>query len=97
MSYLLSAGIGFAALLYFSGFFSGSETAFFSLSKLDLGEMPPGSRVRRLMDKPEKLLIAILVGNTLVNVAAARSLPRCTRCSGTSTSPAGTRVFCPSS
>ena len=69
MSYLLPAGIGFAALLYFSGFFSGSETAFFSLSKLDLGEMPPGSRVRRLMDKPEKLLIAILVGNTLVNVA----------------------------
>jgi CBS domain containing-hemolysin-like protein len=69
MSYLLPAGIGFAVLLYFSGFFSGSETAFFSLSKLDLGEMPPGSRVRRLMDKPEKLLIAILVGNTLVNVA----------------------------
>ncbi|MCK4410287.1 MAG: HlyC/CorC family transporter [Candidatus Eisenbacteria sp.] len=71
MSYLLSAGIGFAALLYFSGFFSGSETAFFSLSKLDLSEMPPGSSVRRLMEKPEKLLIAILVGNTLVNVAAA--------------------------
>ena len=70
MSYLLSAGIGFAALLYFSGLFSGSETAFFSLSKLDLGEMPPKSRVRRLMEEPEKLLIAILVGNTLVNVAA---------------------------
>ncbi len=69
MSYLLPAGIGFAALLYFSGFFSGSETAFFSLSKLDLGEMPPGSRVRRLMERPERLLIAILVGNTLVNVA----------------------------
>ncbi|MCK4679775.1 HlyC/CorC family transporter [bacterium] len=71
MSYLLPAGIGFAALLYLSGLFSGSETAFFSLSKLDLSEMPPGSRVRRLMNKPEKLLIAILVGNTLVNVATA--------------------------
>ncbi len=70
MTYLVPAGIGFAALLYFSGLFSGSETAFFSLSKLDLGEMPPKSRVRRLMEKPEKLLIAILVGNTLVNVAA---------------------------
>ncbi len=71
MNYLLPAGIGFAALLYLSGLFSGSETAFFSLSNLDLGEMSPGSRVRRLMDKPERLLIAILVGNTLVNVAAA--------------------------
>jgi CBS domain containing-hemolysin-like protein len=71
MNYLLSAGIGFAVLLYFSGLFSGSETAFFSLSKLDLSEMPPGSRVRRLMERPERLLIAILVGNTLVNVAAA--------------------------
>ena len=70
MTYLVSTGIGFAILLYFSGLFSGSETAFFSLSKLDLGEMPPDSRVRRLMEKPERLLIAILIGNTLVNVAA---------------------------
>jgi len=70
MTYLVSTGIGFAVLLYFSGLFSGSETAFFSLSKLDLGEMPPDSRVRRLMEKPERLLITILLGNTLVNVAA---------------------------
>lgn len=70
MSYLLSVGIGLSVLLYLSGQFSGSETAFFSLSKLDLGEMPPGSRIRRLMEHPERLLIAILVGNTLVNVAA---------------------------
>lgn len=70
MTYLVSTGIGFAALLYFSGLFSGSETAFFSLSKLDLGEMPEGSRVRRMMEEPERLLIAILLGNTLVNVAA---------------------------
>ncbi len=39
MTFLISAGIGFAVLLYFSGLFSGSETAFFSLSKLDLSEM----------------------------------------------------------
>ena len=70
MTYLISASIGFAVLMYLSGLFSGSETAFFSLSKLDLGEMSPESRVRRLMEKPERLLIAILVGNTLVNVAA---------------------------
>ncbi|HYW68282.1 MAG TPA: hemolysin family protein [bacterium] len=70
MTYLVSTGIGFAILLFFSGLFSGSETAFFSLSKLDLGEMSPDNRVRRLMEKPERLLIAILIGNTLVNVAA---------------------------
>jgi len=71
MTYLVSAGIGFAALLYLSGLFSGSETAFFSLSKLELGEMAPDNRVRRLMKRPERLLIAILLGNTFVNVAAA--------------------------
>jgi putative hemolysin len=70
MTYLISAGIGFAVLLCLSSLFSGSETAFFSLSKLDLGEMAPRSRIRRLMEAPERLLIAILVGNTLVNVAA---------------------------
>jgi CBS domain containing-hemolysin-like protein len=70
MTYLVTTGIGFAVLLYFSGMFSGSETAFFSLSKLDLCEMPPRSRICRLMEAPERLLIAILVGNTLVNVAA---------------------------
>jgi CBS domain containing-hemolysin-like protein len=70
MSFLIAAAIGFAALLYFSGLFSGSETAYFSLSRLDLSEMDPRSRARRLMDVPERLLIAILLGNTLVNVAA---------------------------
>ncbi|MBN2564277.1 MAG: HlyC/CorC family transporter [Candidatus Eisenbacteria bacterium] len=67
---IVSAAVGFAALLYLSGMFSGSETAYFSLSKLDLGQLPPGGRIRRLMERPERLLIAILVGNTLVNVAA---------------------------
>ena len=70
MSYFVTVTIGLAALLYFSGTFSGSETAYFSLSKLDLSEMPSGSRVRKLMENPERLLIAILVGNTFVNVAA---------------------------
>ena len=70
MTYLLTVGIGFVVLMYLSGQFSGSETAFFSLSQLDLSEMPQRSRVRRLMEAPERLLIAILVGNTLVNVAA---------------------------
>lgn len=70
MTVFVLAGIGLALLLYLSSAFSGSETAFFSLSRLELEELDPKGRVRRLMAKPEKLLVAILLGNTLVNVAA---------------------------
>jgi putative hemolysin len=70
ISIIISAA-AFAVLLYLSGMFSGSETAYFSLSKLELEELPSAGRVRRLMAKPERLLIGILIGNTLVNVAAA--------------------------
>lgn len=70
MIFIITAAAAFAALLYLSGMFSGSETAYFSLSKLELSELPPGGSVRRLMERPERLLIAILVGNTLVNVGA---------------------------
>ena len=61
---------GFAALLLLSGIYSGAETALFSLSRIELEEMDPRGRVRRLMREPERVLIAILLGNTLVNVAA---------------------------
>ncbi len=62
--------VAFAALLFLSAAFSGSETAFFSLTRLDIDELDAEGRVRRLMRDPERLLIAILLGNTLVNVAA---------------------------
>jgi putative hemolysin len=61
---------GFAVLLYLSSVYSGSETAFFSLSRLDLDALDEKSRVRRLAGDPERLLVGILIGNTLVNVAA---------------------------
>ncbi len=61
--------IGFAVLLYLSSVFSGSETAFFSLSRLDLDALDEKNRVRRLTEDPERLLVGILIGNTLVNVA----------------------------
>jgi putative hemolysin len=70
MTALILALVGFIALLYFSGVYSGSETAFFSLSRLDLDALDPGGRIRTLMKEPERLLIGILLGNTLVNVAA---------------------------
>ncbi|MFH1502309.1 MAG: hemolysin family protein [Candidatus Eisenbacteria bacterium] len=70
MTELLPALFGFAVLLYLSSAYSGSETAFFSLSPLDLEEFDEKSCVRRLARDPERLLVGILTGNTLVNVAA---------------------------
>jgi len=59
-----------------SAFFSGSETAFFSISELSIERLRQSKskrahRVIRLLSKPRQLLITILVGNTIVNVAAA--------------------------
>lgn len=50
---------------------SGSEIAYFSLTPSqieDLGESPRDSGIRRLLDKPERLLATILIANNLVNV-----------------------------
>jgi putative hemolysin len=63
-------------LLILSGFFSGSETALFSLKpyqirKLGRQPSPRSVRVAALLSDPMRLLVTILVGNTLVNVAAS--------------------------
>jgi putative hemolysin len=61
-------------LLGMSAFFSGSETALMAISKISLkrlGETKP-RRIRiveQLLDKPERLIGTILLGNNLVNVA----------------------------
>jgi len=62
--------------LIISGFFSGSETAFFSLTKLQLKQLesnrtPASIRIFNLLKYPNQLLILILLGNTLANVAAS--------------------------
>ncbi|MBN1348541.1 HlyC/CorC family transporter [candidate division KSB1 bacterium] len=62
--------------LMLSAFFSGSETAYFSLSKilllqLEERESKNANRVAKLMKNPRQLLITILTGNTIVNVALA--------------------------
>lgn len=62
-----------AVLVALSAFFSGSETAYFSLNKLRLRSMREentftGPRVAAMMEHPGKLLTTILVGNTMVNV-----------------------------
>jgi len=62
-----------AILLAGSAFFSGSETALFSLSAGELNRMsksgPAGRIVASLARKPRDLLNALLLGNLIINVA----------------------------
>jgi CBS domain containing-hemolysin-like protein len=63
------------ALLFCSAFFSSSETALFSLSRLDLQQLrrernPHSEALHALLDQPRRLIISILTGNELVNIAA---------------------------
>ncbi len=66
----------FIICLLLSAFFSSSETAFVSLQRIRLEHLVStkvkgASRVARMIDKPEKLLSTILLGNNFVNTAAA--------------------------
>ena len=61
-------------LLFLSAFFSGSETALFSLSEHEVDTLSRGEQKRRrfyrkLIKEPHELLSAILLSNTVVNVA----------------------------
>lgn len=63
-------------LFVVSAFFSGSETALFSLSRLDLEKLrkehhPAINKLQQLLDQPRQLIISILCGNEIINVAAA--------------------------
>ena len=62
--------------LILSGFFSSSEAAFLSLQRARLAhlvetETRGACRVSRMLERPERLLSTILLGNNLVNVAFA--------------------------
>jgi CBS domain containing-hemolysin-like protein len=66
-------------LLLASAFFSGSETALFSLSRLDLQRLRKernahSETLHELLDQPRRLIISILTGNELVNIAAAANM-----------------------
>lgn len=57
--------------LIISGFVSGSEISFFSLSPVqcdELEEDSTGRKVLGLLEKPDRLLATILIANNLVNV-----------------------------
>lgn len=76
MPYLISQ-LGFLAiLLALSAFFSGSEAAIFSLSKLEkkrLQNRHPNTwkTISSLLEHPRRTLITILIGNMVVNTAAS--------------------------
>ena len=63
-------------LLICSSFFSASETALMSLSKIRIRHMveegvKKSTTIQRLVDSPNQLLATILVGNNVVNIGAS--------------------------
>jgi putative hemolysin len=65
-----------AVLLILSAFFSASETALMSLSKIRIktmvdGDVPRSKEILKLVENPSNLLGAILVGNNIVNIGAS--------------------------
>ena len=74
MIYLISIAI----LLGLSAFFSGAETALFSLSNVQARTMLKEKGKKRLAQiiialkrKPKRLIVTILIGNNLVNISAS--------------------------
>lgn len=62
-------------LLVLSAFFSGSESALFSLDRYELEKLEESGRAgeaaTRLLDEPRKLLATILLGNEVVNICVS--------------------------
>lgn len=70
ISQIIALSIAALALLI-SGFISGSEIAFFSLTPAQLEEIedtPKGKSLKKLLSVPERLLATILIANNTVNV-----------------------------
>ncbi|MGF1747223.1 HlyC/CorC family transporter [Vibrio cionasavignyae] len=75
----ISTGILFAVLaglIVISGYFSGSETGMMSLNRYRLKHLSKtghkgAKRVERLLNRPDRLIGLILIGNNLVNILAS--------------------------
>jgi putative hemolysin len=80
----VEADLALRLLLYFgllllSGFFSGSETAMFSLGRVRLLRMheeghPNASLIESLLARPRRLIATIFIGNEFVNIGASALL-----------------------
>lgn len=69
------AGLLFIGLLGLSAFFSATETAFFALSPLRLKKIESegdekASEILRILADKQRMLMTLLLGNTMVNVIA---------------------------
>jgi len=68
--------ITLAVLILISGYFSGSETGLMSLNRYRLRHLEKqnhkgAKRVSKLLERPDRLIGLILIGNNLVNIAAS--------------------------
>ncbi|MBW2505360.1 MAG: DUF21 domain-containing protein [Deltaproteobacteria bacterium] len=68
--------IGLGALFGLSAFFSGSETALMSMDKLRIKylaekNLPGAKKLEAILERPEAMLSAILIGNNVVNIMAS--------------------------
>ncbi len=67
--------VAFVVLMLLSACFSASETAFFSLSRVRVQtlqmESALGRRIAFLLERPRRLIISILMGNEIVNIASS--------------------------
>jgi putative hemolysin len=76
-SILILGTFGLILFLLLSAFFSGSETALFSLDKFKLKKLekeehkPQIKSILTLLSDPRKTLITILIGNMFVNISAS--------------------------
>jgi len=73
---MITEAIILAGLLLLSALFSATETAFISLSIVQIEDISRttgrrGRLVKKLVNNTDTLLTAILVGNNLVNIAAS--------------------------
>jgi len=68
--------LALVVLIVLSAFFSGSEIALFSLSKIKVRKLARkrrkgAAKLRKLKSNPHRLLVTILICNNLVNIGAA--------------------------
>ena len=71
--YVLCLTLGMILLLSASAFISASETAFFSLDKIDLkkiadSDISTADQIQKLLEEPDRLLATILIVNNTVNI-----------------------------
>lgn len=93
MEFFASSFILLVFLLLCSAFFSGSETAMFSLNSIRLQHLEKkGSATARIVSnflkRPSKLLVTILIGNEVVNIfASSTAASLCVRFFGEQAGP----------